>query len=103
MPTTKEEIIKARIETRKRWINEKVMHMVELVNRYAKWNNDDTDYINVRKTWDLPRKYLNTRDEIYGEMKQHFPDSTVIVTIETKQFLFWCCPYHELTIKVDWS
>ncbi len=103
MPTTKEDIEKARLETRKRWISEKVTEMIGFVNKYAKWNTDDKDYTNVRMAWYIPKKYLNTRDEIYGEMKLNFPDSTVIVTIETKQYLLWCWPYHELMIKVNWS
>ena len=103
MPTTKEDIEKARLETRKRWISEKVTEMIGFVNKYAKWNTDDKDYVSVWQTWKVPKKYANARDEIYGEMKQHFPDSTVIVTIETKQYLLWCWPYYELMIKVSWA
>lgn len=100
---TKEDILKYRETKRKEWISLKVREMVNYVNKYTKYNEDEYDYTSVNtKVW-IPRKYLNTRDEIYAELKACYPDCMVIVTIEKKNMLLWCLPRYELFMKVSWN
>jgi hypothetical protein len=101
-PITQKDIDEAKEKLRKEWIRAQVDEIITYVNRYTRYNRDDFDYKSFTYSKQIPKKYENTRDTLYADLKQLLPDSTVILNITQKNWLcFW--KIYVMDVKVSWA
>jgi len=93
------EVISARTQkAADRWVGERVAEIV----RYAKeYIDGHTKAKGLTYHYPIPAKFYDQVDAVYSELKAHFPDSYVTVTLDIPP-TWKCWRGPDLVVKISW-
>ena len=81
-----------------KWVDQRVTEIV----RYAKeYIDSDTKSKTLTYHYPIPAKFYDQVDAVYTELKCHFPDSYVTVTLDMPP-AWKCWRGPDLAVKISW-
>jgi len=102
---TREQIYTMRLSAKQTFIESIVNSTRKYVEEYVSSEyEDDTIPVGAKFHYIVTRKQLHYTQEIYAELKDHFPDCAVHLKVREKnRFLIPCFKQYFLEISISWD
>lgn len=102
---TREQIYQMRFSAKQTFIESIVFSTRKYVEEYISSDyENDTLPVGAKFQYAITRKQVNYGQEIYAELKNHFPDCAVHLNVnETNRFFIPCLKQYILEISINWD
>lgn len=104
-PLTREQIYQMRVYAKQTFIESIVYSTRKYVEEYVSSEyENDTLPVGAKFQYVITRKQVHYTQEIYAELKNHFPDCAVHLNVkESNRFFIPCLKQYTLEISINWD